>query len=334
MKRPITILELLIFLLIVSLQTSYSQWTKTNGPFGGLINTIAGSGSNLIAGTSYVGVYISSNSGANWSNQNNGLNNFWIYKITIIGSSVFAATWDGVFISNDNGNTWTSAGLSGYQVYSLASIGSNIFAGTSNGVFVTTNSGSSWNEISNGLTNKYAFSLTAEGSILYLGGGGSAGGVFMSSNNGTNWTSVSNGLPSVPVRSIVVKETNIFACLTTGVYLSTNNGANWTSIKDIDALTLNKFGSNLFLATSWGVFISSDNGVTWNSVNNGLNGKNSVVFCFGNFGSNLYAGTQIGGVFKSSDNGNNWTAINNGLIAQVVYNIASNGNNIFAATAG
>ncbi|MEA3448944.1 MAG: hypothetical protein U9Q98_10955, partial [Bacteroidota bacterium] len=64
----------IILLAIVTLSVNIvtAQWTQTNGPYGGHINSIAISGTNIFAGT-WDGVFLSSDNGQNWTAVNNGL---------------------------------------------------------------------------------------------------------------------------------------------------------------------------------------------------------------------------------------------------------------------
>ena len=50
---------LLTFALLSIALTTYAQWTQTNGPEGGTINALITNGTNLFAGTSLGGVYVS-----------------------------------------------------------------------------------------------------------------------------------------------------------------------------------------------------------------------------------------------------------------------------------
>lgn len=100
-----------------------------------------------------------------------------IQALAVSGTNVFAATWNSVYRSTDNGNNWTpvNTGLTKIDFQAFAVIGSNLFVGTSpSGV-----------ELS--------------------------GGVFLSTNNGTSWTEVNTGLPSSIVKAFAVSGTNLFA---------------------------------------------------------------------------------------------------------------------------
>jgi len=86
-----------------------AQWVQTNGPYGGDINCIDVSGSNIFAGTEFGGIYISANNGISWYAVNNGLPPVVaVRKLAVNGNNIFAATLNsGMFLSTNNGSSWT-----------------------------------------------------------------------------------------------------------------------------------------------------------------------------------------------------------------------------------
>jgi len=151
---------------------------------------------------------------AQWT-QTNGPYGGSIACVTSDGTNIFAGTREGVFLSINNGSSWTAVnnGLTNPNVSSLAISGTNIFAGTydtggGSDVFLSTNNGTSWTAVNNGLTNTSIVALTISGTNIFAGTGE---GVFLSSNNGSSWTAVNNGLTSTSVYSLVISGTNIYA---------------------------------------------------------------------------------------------------------------------------
>ncbi len=295
--------KLLILLLVFtcSLNISYAQWQQTNGPFGaGTITCIATSGTNIFAGTSMGGVFLSSDSGTTWTTVNNGLTETIITSLTISGTNIFAGTQDsGVYLSTNTGSSWTAVnnGLLATNVVSLASLGTNILAG-----------------------------------ILQRG-------VFLSTDTGATWTPINNGFSNLNVGALVVSGTNIFAVDHGGyfVYLSTDTSSIWSQIDrsylqgGITSLAV--IGQNIFVGTGngSGILLSTDTGLTCTAVNNGLPLYTNVNSLLVN-GTNIFAGTS-GGVFLSTNNGGIWSAINNGFTDSTINSLAVSGNNIiFAGT--
>ena len=86
-------LLLLIFTVHCSLFTvhCFGEWQQTNGPYGGVFNTIAVSGANVFAGTEF-GMFLSTNNGTSWNVVSNGLPNINIASIAISGGNIFAGT--------------------------------------------------------------------------------------------------------------------------------------------------------------------------------------------------------------------------------------------------
>ena len=261
----------------------------------------------------------------------------FVYSFAISGTNLFAGTYGGVFLSTNNGTSWTAAGLPNSRVNALAFSGANLFAGTDgNGVFLSTNNGTNWTAVNTGLTNPIVQTLAVLGTNLFVGT--LERGAFLSTNNGTSWTAVNSGLTNPHVLSLAVSGTNLFAGTSSGgVFLSSNNGANWaavnTGLTNTVVMSLAFSGTNLFAGTFGdGAFLSTNNGTSWTPINTGLPEFNYVdAFAFS--GTNLFAGTYRG-VFLSTNNGTSWSAINTGLASGYVYALAVLGTNLFAGNSG
>ncbi|MCX6163477.1 MAG: tetratricopeptide repeat protein [Ignavibacteriae bacterium] len=316
-----------------------SQWVQTNGPYGGDIQCLAISGSNLFAGIKNFGVFLSTNNGTNWTAVNNGLTEKDAKSLHLSGNNLFVGSEE-VFLSINNGECWTSVnnGLTERIVNAFVTSGNNIYAGASSsyrsengGFFLSTNNGKNW--ISKGLTELTVFSLAINETQIFAG---TNNGVFLSLNNGDNWSSI--GLSEHYVSSLVINGTNIFAGTwgNGGVFLSTNNGGTWTTVNngltDLFVNCLIKNNNKLLAGTRFnGVFLSTNNGGSWTAVSNGL--TELCVNAIATSGTNIYAGTWWGGgVFLSTNNGGNWTAINSDLNTQFVSSLFLSGTNIFAVT--
>jgi hypothetical protein len=174
----------------------------------------------------------------------------------VSGTNLFAGTWGGgVFLSTNNGTTWSSVntGLTDTLVEALGVSGTNLFAATDRGVFLSTNNGTSWNAASTGLTSTGVYAFAVSGANLFAGTWG--GGVFLSTNNGTSWSAANSGLTNTKVIRLAVSGTNLFAgTYGGGVFLSTNNGTSWQAVNTGLPATTNVFaltvsGTNVFAGT-------------------------------------------------------------------------------------
>jgi hypothetical protein len=86
---------LLAFLVFVDVNSLEAQWVETNGPSAGYIRCVAVSGTNLFAGTSSGGVFLSTNDGTSWNAANAGLAISYILTLAVSDSSLFAGTMGG-----------------------------------------------------------------------------------------------------------------------------------------------------------------------------------------------------------------------------------------------
>jgi hypothetical protein len=298
-------LTILLF-LISSNEILQAQWIQTNGPYGGIVNCLAVSGTNLFAGTDN-GVFLSTNNESSWTAVNNGFpSNPQIVALTDSGTNIFAGIKDRVYFSTNNGTNWTAFNHSfdNYYLSALAVYGTNLIAGTSGGtsnpggVYLSTDNGTSWGSVLGG-GFLFVISLNVSGTNCLAG---TDNGAFLSTDNGTSWTIVNNGLTNFYVTAFAGSGTNLFAGTQRGVYLSTNNGTSWTAVNDgfpsnpkIGTLVVN--GSNIFAGTNGGgVYLSTNNGSSWTIVNSGL--TNYYVTALAISGTNIFAGTQGAGVWK------------------------------------
>ncbi len=135
-------------------------------------------------------------------------------------SSDNGATWNSV----NNGISGSAS-----YVYSLALKGTTLFAATNNGIFKNTVGNNSWTAVNTGLTNLVIKSLYVLGTNIYAGSQG--GGIFKSANDGALWTDANTGIPLFSnVTCFASSGSNVFAGTDNGVFLSTNAGSSWSNI--------------------------------------------------------------------------------------------------------
>jgi photosystem II stability/assembly factor-like uncharacterized protein len=275
-----------------------AQWTQTNYPVGGQINSIAYTGNKLLVGNNSSGIYLSTDNGDTWTAVNKGFpSNSSVQDVIVKGNDIFAGTYK-------------------------------------NGIFVFSEIDTSWTAINEGLTTNAIYNLTSDFNYLYAGTAGN--GIFISSNNGSNW--LSSGLPGKTIWDLSTNGTNIFAATSSyGIYISTDHGSTWTQNNtglpsNKSMLAVEPINNYLFAGTAYnGVYISTDNGTNWVECNNGYPGTDTWCFTFKD--TNIFMGSSSG-IFLSTDKGSSWSDISTGMtdkwtIASIVKN-----NYVFAGTAG
>jgi hypothetical protein len=293
-----------LFLVIIS-GPAPAQWVATSGPVNQDVTVLAVNGTNIFAGTSANGIFISPSDGNSWTAANTGLTNLHISSFAFYGSGsiVFTGTNNGLFGSSTGGFSWMPAnnGLTSHAITTLAGIGSNIFAGTwDNGMFISSDLANNWSAINNGLTNHYITTSASTGPNLFAG---TYGGLFLSGNNGGNWSAVNNSLPHHEITALATSGSAVFAAVAdSGVYYSPNNGSNWIQVNNgLTCLSVNSLvlvDNYIFAGTSTGVFVSANNGSNWTNASNGLGGLS--VWSLAVKSAYLFAGTGGAGVWKRS----------------------------------
>lgn len=270
---------------------------------------------------------------AQWVQVSNGMGNKTVRSLAYSGDNIFAGIYSstgGVYLSTNNGITWSEPTSVIPYVMSLTTYNNYIFVGSglNSGIFLSTDNGANWAQTS--LNNQNLYSLVSNNNIIFAGT--LDNGLYLSTNQGTSW--IQSSLNSRSVYSIGVYGNNIFAGYgdTNGVYLSTDNGTNWiqTSLNNRLITALSVDGKNVFAGTntSWGIYLSTNNGMNW--VQTSL--KNVPVNSISIIGNTIFAGTNSHGVYVSNNNGTNWIQRNEGLNSLNINAFCILNNYIFAAT--
>jgi photosystem II stability/assembly factor-like uncharacterized protein len=199
--------------------------------------------------------------------------NALFYPPLEVNGSVIAQAGQSVFISTNNGTTWTNVALPSGVASALAiPTPTRVYAGTTGGnIYRIDQVGGIW-------TAPVALALPRAGYVsdilvdptnpnrIWVTYSNVTGGhVYRSDNGGTSWNNMSAGLPNVPANAIVVDPANT---------------------------------NRTYVATDVGVYRSLDAGVSWSSYNNGM--PNVIVgdLLFHPVSRLLRAGTRSRGVWE------------------------------------
>lgn len=283
--------QMLLMSLLLNCSVVFAQWQQLNGPFDVDISSVGANGNHIFAGT--------------------------------LG--------DGLYVSYDNGQTWSLAdGVPDYKYISaIAKSDEYIFAGE----YRSTDNGISWGIMENGFQPCCITSLAASGSKV-LAGAFNYNGVRISNDYGQTWTAPVSGAPGdETINTVAISGNNLFAGVEMfGAFLSTDNGAHWDTINNgltsLDVSHLAICGTSVFASTFAGRFLSQDTGSNWGNVDNGLSVSNAPIAAYG---GNLIA-LDSGKVFVSYDLGQSWISVNEGLGSAIAYSVGIDEPYIYVGT--
>ncbi|MDP4232830.1 MAG: hypothetical protein Q8913_05665, partial [Bacteroidota bacterium] len=229
-------------------------------------------------------------------------------------SNLFAGTSNGVFISINDGNSWsrTSGGLND-GVNALTAIGSILFAGTADsGVYRSTDGGLSWKQMNTGLTSDTITALGIVGSNLFAGT--TREGIFLSTDSGASWNRMNSGLadPKYPDQTTImcleVSGDTIFSGAviagSVGFFRSTDSARTWVEIGKSWAVAIAILGENIIIGGGYSVGVSHDKGAHW------INSNAIVPTCFYVNGTTVYSvESSDGAIYRSLDSGTTWSLV-------------------------
>ncbi len=297
-------------------------------------------------------LYRSHDQAASWNASANGLTAYQTNALAVAPGApnlVYAATSQGVYVSNDGGAQWRLAGARNVYCYALTVDPRNAqvsYLGTANGLFKSTDGGALYESV-----NAYNFAnsfrpvyhLMFDGgqvAALYVAG---ANGLAKTSDGGASFTSLPliSFQQSVRVNRIAVEpgaSQTVYAATPLGVLKSTNGGASWALLPLTPRTAYSYFGAEAYTVavdpqtprtlyagvsgSNGGVLKSTDGGASWAAANRGLTalaGNQATVLAAHHLsvdpraGATLYAASYAGGLFRSTDGGANWQPSVNGL---------------------
>jgi photosystem II stability/assembly factor-like uncharacterized protein len=154
---------------------------------------------NLFAGLLHYimgtgGVYVSTDNGISWTKKGTSLGG--ILSLLADGNTIYAGSTAGrLWKSTDAGDNWTEVENLSQGILSLIKFGSNFFAGTSQRLYKSTGNDDNWAQLTNFAVQDSVLSLLGvSGSTNFIYAGTKENEVWRSSNDGTSWSKISTGL--------------------------------------------------------------------------------------------------------------------------------------------
>jgi photosystem II stability/assembly factor-like uncharacterized protein len=156
-----------------------SDWTQiiSGLPSNVRINSITARGNGIFAGSDTNGIFESTDGPKTWSAFDNfgsatlGDTAMHINQLVPMGNKLFAVTLNGVFVSSNNGASWTANSSNLSNINCFVVVNNQLFAGTdSSGVYRSLDSGATWVSTSSGMpSGTRIWSLVTSGTSLYAG---------------------------------------------------------------------------------------------------------------------------------------------------------------------
>jgi PKD repeat protein len=189
------------------------------------------------------------NGGGSWTSISNGLTGTAAWVAPIVQSptdpNTYYCGYQHVFVSNNQGTTWTQKGTIGAVLDEIKIAPSNtnvIYASSVSGIFKTTNAGNSWSNVTGTipyslgqLTDLAIDSLNPNRVYVTLSGYSAGNKVFATSDGGATWTNYSAGLPNIPVNCIVFSNRapqGLYVGTDVGVYYREASMSSWIPYMD------------------------------------------------------------------------------------------------------
>ncbi|MBS1493880.1 MAG: T9SS type A sorting domain-containing protein [Bacteroidetes bacterium] len=210
-----------------------------------------------------------------------------VYCFITKDNLIFAGTDDGVYVSSNSGQNWTkpSTFLDEKTISCFCVNGNTLFLGILGstatnglGVYASTNNGATWTAVNYGFPAfTTIFSMVNYNGYIY--GTSYDGQVFRTTNNGALWSLVNNGIPNFynPVYAIAKFNNNLIVGCNEGIYITTNQGQLWYPINQ-GIPTGSQFQFNAITKCGNYVFAPANNGIYRRDLNQvGVQNISSIV---------------------------------------------------------
>ena len=256
-----------------------------------------------------------------------------IYSMYSSGSSIFAGTGKGIYLSTDEGSSWVKrfTGIEALPPYAYCFTSGNgiVFSGVSNGgLYSTTDNGLDWYHSNNGIyANSIFYCLTNYNNVLMAGGNY---GVYLSSDYGTSWVNSTTNPPLII--DFLPHGSEIYACGYGGIFRSTDNGRNWLRAYNgaVTFISMAAGLSNLYAASQYGLYKSTNSGQNWSSFPSPA--SPDPISSIATYNDKLFVCYRDSGLYVSTSSGTSWTTGLTGFYSRHPMVIMQRGNDLYCGT--
>lgn len=283
-----------------------------------------------------------------------GLEDQQIMALEISNENIIAGTYfDGIYFKTKE-EEWQQSNLKGIEIRDIIShpSGKLLAATFGEGIWISENNGETWSQATNGPDSRgrlLDFAITPSGRVL-AGVFGSddfndESDIYYSDDEGVSWagTNLKDAFAIWSVASGDGENGLQYSGTMQTIFKSSDDGKNW-EIKEIPeeidgqewmGITVTKTGT--VLAVGNGIIRSSDEGNSWDLVYDNSRGFLPII----SIEDEQYAGGTRGtfdgsgeGVLRSKDDGKTWEVLNNGLTNTEILSLTYSDNKLYAGTSG
>jgi hypothetical protein len=259
-----TIIKLLLIIVLAGFTSLKSQIQETTGPTGGDVLCLLVSGNNLFAGTQTSGVFLTTNSGDNWTAASTGIAETQVNSLLSMQNFIFACTPLKIYRTSNNGSSWQALTGFSFPPACIAAGGNNLYAGTGNKIYRSSDLGITWVLFEDTISVNAGVlrSIALQGNTIFAG----HNELHFSSNNGATWTWAPLSGFGTHMNFIYPLPNSIIACADMGLFRSSDPAALWerAAIYVNDFLSFTNIDQYLFAGHSLGgILFSTNDGANW-----------------------------------------------------------------------
>ncbi len=305
--------------------TTRNEWIDTdiNNDYDEGILSLHRSQDGLYVGLQTQGIIHSANGRNSFAPMNQGLHDVSVHGLAIFGSTLYAATSNGIFTSTNNGTDWFGPTMKGIAFNDAVVHNNTIFMASEKGIFRYNSPSNTWDTA--GFNGVRCQSFTQQGNTLYVTTADlfphehNKSGIFFTNDGGVTWQNITHNLLTIENISEVVRVTQagqtLFAGTNAGLFRKNTQDTQWQKIyignflAVISDMVIDE-GTIVLTLNQGSVIRSTDNGITWNDWREGLENETTYVIMNGiSIRDGLYYLYTNVGIFTRMASSSQWQKI-------------------------